>query len=79
MLLTTGIRVSEWEFINWKELRENNQIILKTAKRNNDRPFRILQEQGTIFEGVFNYFAAGGTIDWTAKPLKINLIYLNTL
>ncbi|MGC7169953.1 tyrosine-type recombinase/integrase [Metamycoplasma hominis] len=70
MLLTTGIRVSEWEFINWKELRENNQIILKTAKRNNDRPFRILQEQGTIFEGVFNYFAAGGIIDWTAKTIK---------
>ncbi|WP_444704919.1 tyrosine-type recombinase/integrase [Mycoplasma sp. 332] len=71
ILLTTGIRVSEWDFIDWKELRANNfQIMIKTAKNNNPRPFKIIESNNIEFLNIKNSIIKGLKLNWSSKTIK---------
>ncbi|WP_406615689.1 tyrosine-type recombinase/integrase [Mycoplasmopsis hyopharyngis] len=71
IMLTTGIRVSEWEFINWDKLKENNfEIIIKTAKNNNPRPFKIICSDNEEFSKIKIAIEKGIKLNWTAKTIK---------
>ncbi|WP_406618233.1 tyrosine-type recombinase/integrase [Mycoplasmopsis lipophila] len=71
ILLTTGIRVSEWESINWTQLKENNyEIILKTAKNNNPRPFKIIDDKTNEFKDIRSAIESGLNLNISAKTIK---------
>ena len=71
ILLTTGIRVSEWESINWTQLKENNyEIILKTAKNNNPRPFKIIDDKSNEFKDIKIAIQNGLNLNISAKTIK---------
>ena len=76
ILLTTGIRVSEWEYINWNSLKENNyEIIIKTAKNNNPRPFKIADTNYEMFKDIKLAVENGLNLKIKAKTIK-NLFIL---
>ena len=78
VMLTTGIRVSEWEYINWDDLRDNNfETIIKTAKNNNPRPFKIISSNNKEFSDIKPAIINGLNLNWTAKTIKNNFNLFN--
>ncbi len=78
IMLTTGIRVSEWEYINWDDLRANNfETIIKTSKNNNPRPFKIISSNNKEFSDIKPAIINGLKLNWTAKTIKNNFNLFN--
>ncbi|WP_412031259.1 tyrosine-type recombinase/integrase [Metamycoplasma buccale] len=73
IILATGIRVSEWSHIDFKELIKNDfQMIISTAKNNNDRPFRIPENNHPLeyFRNIRSEIIKGIDLNVTSKTIK---------
>lgn len=55
ILILTGIRVSEWDNINWRELKNKNfKMFINTAKNNNPRIFYIPEDDAYVDDWLKN-------------------------
>ncbi|MDD1358532.1 tyrosine-type recombinase/integrase [Metamycoplasma hyosynoviae] len=72
ILLTTGLRVGEWDYIDWDKLKNSNWngIIIRTAKNNNPRPFKILLEDSEHFKEIQEAIKNDLDIKIKAKTIK---------
>ncbi|MDC8921375.1 site-specific integrase [Metamycoplasma hyosynoviae] len=71
ILLTTGVRVSELENVNWEALKANNyEIIIKTSKNNNPRAFRIINSDNEIFKDIREAIDNGINLNIKTKTIK---------